>query len=342
MAPAMSRLPVTVVTGFLGSGKTTLINRALRDPGLRDTAVIVNEFGDIGLDHDLIEASSDAVILLKNGCLCCSVRGDLVDTLVDLHRKRQRNEIAPFDRVLVETSGLAEPTPVLEVLLAEPGVKSCFSLAGIVAAVDAVNGPDTLDRHEQSIKQVALADRIVLTKCDLAETTDGIEARLRSLNPSAEIIDARDLDPSRLFTAFPGAWSEEALAAAGAQPDEAHAHRDHNSRVRRFSVTRDAPWSMEILRLFVDALQTNAGPSLLRVKGIINVAESPDAPAVIHGAQQLVHSLAWMRGWPSADRRTRIVFITLDADAGDIEDLIDYIERLAQRTRSVRERAAGA
>lgn len=340
----MARTPVTILTGFLGSGKTTLLNRALRDPRLRGTVVIVNEFGEIGLDHELIEASSDSVVLLQNGCLCCSVRGDLVNTLIDLHQRQLQGELPAFDHVVIETSGLAEPTSVAEVLLAAPGVKPCFSLAGIVATVDAVNGQDTLDTHEQSVKQVALADRIVVTKSDL-HADDGLLERLKRLNPASEVVDVHEADPAALIRASRGSGFEPGWRPAAPAPHRPglrgqDARSRHDERIGRFSIVRDEPWDLDMLRLFLDALAANAGPALLRVKGIINVEDSPDRPAVIHGAQQLVHSLTWLDRWPGEDRRTRIVFITMDQAAGDIEELVADIERLSRRTRAARERAA--
>lgn len=347
----MTKIPVTVVTGFLGSGKTSLLNRALRDPQLKATVVIVNEFGDVGLDHELIEASDDAVVLLENGCLCCSVRGDLVDTLIDLHQKRLRGQIPAFERVAIETSGLAEPTPITEVLGTEPRIKPCFTLAGIVTTVDAVNGSHTLDAHEQSVKQVALAHRIVMTKTDLLDRPNGLLDRLRHLNPSSEILANSEVDPSALirFEARPEqepVWRiappEQGALHASVSGGDQHQHEvhRHDSRINRFSIIRDEPWDFETLKLLLDALATNAGSALLRVKGIINVSHSPDRPVVIHGAQQLVHSLAWLERWPSQDRRTRIIFITMDWNAQEIQDLIQDIERLARRTQAARVRIA--
>ncbi|HZX83594.1 CobW family GTP-binding protein [Pollutimonas bauzanensis] len=342
----MTRIPVTILTGFLGSGKTTLLNRALRDPQLKGSVVIVNEFGEIGLDHELIEASSDSVVLLRNGCLCCSVRGDLVETLVDLHRKRLKGEISAFDHVVIETSGLAEPTPVTEVLVAAPGVNSCFSLAGIVATVDAVNGLVTLDAHEQSVKQVALADRIVMTKSDLLTRPDELRERLGRLNPACEVLDARDVDAGALMR-FPAgdrqepAWRSVAASHGERQVGGSGPHGEahgHDARIRRFAIVRDEPWDLDTLTLLLEALATNAGPALLRVKGLIHMKDSPERPAVIHGAQELVHSLSWLDRWPSEDRRTRIVFITMDQGAEEIGELVEDIERLSQRTRAARSR----
>lgn len=341
----MSRTPVTVLTGFLGSGKTTLLNRALRDPQLEGTVVIVNEFGEIGLDHELIESSSDSVILLQNGCLCCSVRGDLVRTLIDLHQQHLRGEPAVFDQVIIETSGLAEPTPVTEVLLASPGVRSCFELAGIITTVDAVNGQGTLDAHPQSVKQAALADRIIVTKSDLQADNEELIERLKRLNPEAEVVDAHAGDASALIRVSRASSFEPQSRPAGEVPWRTGLRGRsirpvHDTRIGRFSIVRDEPWDLDTLGLLLDALTANAGPALLRVKGLINVKDSPDRPAVIHGAQQLVHSLAWLDGWPSADRRTRIVFITMDQETERIGGLVEDVERLSQRTRAAREKAA--
>lgn len=339
----MNKTPVTIVTGFLGSGKTTLVNKALRDPRLQRSAVIVNEFGDVGIDHDLIQASDDSVVLLPNGCLCCSVKSDLVSTLVDLHRKRAGGSIGAFDRVIIETSGLAEPSAVLEVISADPGVAAFYRAAGIVATVDAVNGGATLDSHDTSLKQVAMADRILLTKTDLlGDAAAGVAVlreRLARINPQADLLEATpDADPGATLyfepdRAFPGA-SE----LAEASHHHSHTHDEHE-RIHRFSIVREEPVPFDTLRLFLEALNATAGPALLRVKGLINVAEHPQGPAVIHGSQSLIHKLEWLDHWPRDDRRTRIMFITLDTDQQSVAEIWSDIERLSQRTRLARERA---
>ena len=345
-------------TGFLGSGKTTLLNRVLRDPGYARTAVIVNEFGDIGIDHDLIDASDDAVVLLENGCLCCAVRSDLVATLADLFQRRARGSIRHFDRVVIETSGLAEPTPVLEVLLSEPSVKARYVPAGVLATVDAVNGAATLDAHVESVQQLALADRIVVTKTDLPQvdvrSLRALQQRIAALNPMADIVPPAGLaDAGSLLRFTPQqllshGWRSNSLddvlavPAGGASHHHGgaarHAHLD--PRIQRFSIVRDQPWELQTLELLLDALAQNAGPRLLRVKGIIAVAQEPERAAVVHGAQNLVHKLEWLPAWPSADRRTRLVFITRDLAAGEVEDIVETVERLSQRTRQLHRRAA--
>jgi G3E family GTPase len=236
-----SKIPVSILTGFLGSGKTTLLNRILRDPGFERTAVIVNEFGDIGIDHDLIAASDDAVILLENGCLCCAVRSDLVTTLFDLYQRRAAGSIHAFDRIVIETSGLAEPTPVLEVLLSEPSVNARYVPAGIVTTVDAVNGEATLDAHIESVQQLALADRVVLTKTDLPQATpEGLQSlldRIRLLNPQAEIVYAADAQDAGAFLRFTPeqllshGWTFKSLDEANT-PRQPHPTLQRRARLR--------------------------------------------------------------------------------------------------------------
>lgn len=333
--PLPSKTPVTIVTGFLGSGKTTLVNRALRDPSLRRAAVIVNEFGEIGLDHELIETSNDMVVLLPNGCLCCAVRSDLVATLGDLQKRRARGTIPAFDHVLLETSGLAEPAPVLEVLASEVSVKAYYAPSGVVTTVDALNGTATLETHIASLKQVALADRIVITKTDLLRGDHThlpiLLGNLRALNPIAEIVDARTLDPGETLRISFGPVDElhrRAAPPVGYWPVIPQSVDQHNGRIHRFSLIRDYPWPRRTLELFLAALRENAGPALLRVKGIINVAETPENPVVVHGVQTLLHNAVQLPRWPSKDRRTRIVFITIDFPEEEIRALMEGVERL--------------
>ena len=351
----MARTEVALVTGFLGSGKTTLINRLLSQPGMADTAVIVNEFGEIGLDHDLIAASDDAIVLLPNGCLCCAVRGDLVRTLDDLHRRRAGGTLPAFARVVIETSGLADPGPVIQALLAEPTLRARYALGNVVALVDAVNGLATLEAHVEALKQAAVADRIVLTKLDLARSTPTAAAgaallreRLAAINPAADVIDVSSAPP--VETVFGAPSFDRTRSAAGVEtwlkwdryPGRSPAVGEsseprHDPRVRSFCIVRDEPLTQDALRLFTDALAKNVGPDLLRVKGIVAVAERPDTPAVLHGAQVLLHEVAWLDGWPSDDRRTRLVFITLTHTREDMESLLDVAQRFsngAARARS--------
>ena len=373
----MSKILVTIITGFLGSGKTTLLNALLKHPDMTDAAVIVNEFGEIGLDYDLVEGSDESVVQLENGCLCCSVKSDLIDTFRDLHLMRLSGDVPKFDRVVIETTGIADPGPVLQIILTDPLVSSCYALDAVVTTVDAINGASSLDRFPECVRQAAIAERIVLTKTDLLEGPDGqaqlgaLKDRLLSINPSVDIIEAMpsQLDPSDLFGAGmfdpetkkvdlkswlrtdayenwppqdPNAGVTERDQAAldyyrkfGHDPGAEHAH---DPAIKSFFLVRDIPIGIETLRLFLDALSRESGPDLLRVKGIVNIAERPDTPAVIQGAQQIFHSLDWLESWPSDDKKTRIVFITHGIDQSHIEDTFDLIERIAQRTAA----AAGA
>ncbi len=325
-------ITVSVVTGFLGSGKTTLLNRLLKDPGLRDTAVIVNEFGDVGIDHLLVEQSSDGVIELSDGCLCCTVRGELVDTLADLVDRLQTGRIQTLRRVIVETTGLADPAPVLHAIMGHPVLMQSFSLDGVIVTVDAVNGMATLDRHAEAVKQVAVADRIVLTKTDLAGDHGQLTERLRKLNPGAPLLSTADgtADVAHLFncglydpatkTADVSGWLRDAAYEAH------HHHHDHDvnrhdARIRAFSLTEDAAIDPGALEMFVDLLRSSQSRNLLRMKGIVKLSDDPERPLVLHGVQEIFHPPVRLSGWPDDDRRSRLVLITRDLDR-------DYVERL--------------
>jgi G3E family GTPase len=357
----MPHTPVTIITGFLGSGKTTLVNRALRDPAMANTAVVINEFGEMPLDHALAARSDDTIMVLENGCLCCTVFGDLVTTLNNLYHAREDGAVPRFDRVVIETSGLADPSPLNQAFLSDPILAGLYRIDATVATVDAVNGPHTLDQHIESVRQVALADRIVITKLDLVaaeqmqKTEAALTARLRRLNPAARIIRSDDpaFDIAMLLRdaapdpadpkADPRAWLN---AAAYDRHDHDHAGHDHDHHhglhdrdIASFCFVREQPISREALRLLLDALQQNLGPNLLRVKGIVNVAEEPERPAVIQGAQHLLHNLSWLDRWPDAERRSRIVFITQGYARAEVEDMIAVLDRVAARTAAARARA---
>jgi G3E family GTPase len=364
--------PVTILTGFLGSGKTTLLNRALRDPAMANTAVVINEFGEISLDHALATQSDDTIMVLENGCLCCTVFGDLVTTLNNLYHSREDGAIPRFNHVVIETSGLADPSPLIQAFLSDPTLAGLYRMASVVATVDAVNGPGTLDNHVESVRQVALADHILITKLDLLESAKAkdaeaaLTARLRRLNPAAKIsrIDDPTFDIGALLRstgldpADPKADARSWLNAAAYEQhlghhhdpeyDHEHHHHGHDHHhglhdrdIASFCFVRDDPIPREALRLLLDALQQNLGPNLLRVKGIVNVAEEPDRPAVIQGAQHLLHNLSWLDRWPDADRRSKIVFITQGFDREEVEDMIAVLDRVAARTAAARARAQG-
>ena len=339
------RIPVSIITGFLGSGKTTLLGRLLRDPAMCRTAVIINEFGEIGLDHELIETSDESFVQLSNGCLCCNVRSDLVLTLGDLAARRAAGTVPQFERVVVETSGLADPAPVLHALMTDRDLCDIYALDGVVTTVDAVSGMATLDEYEVSLRQAAVADRIVLTKTDMpgaqaAATT----ARLARVNPGAPVLGVVQgaVAPAVLFDSgiydvrgkHPDvhAWlAHEAVAAAGGR-----ARHHHDGDLMSFCIVRDKPLRAVTLALMLSALAENCGTDLLRMKGIVGVAERPDRPAVIHGVQHVYHAPVWLEAWPSADRRTRMVFIGRNMRESWVRNLLDLldaevVEEIAQR-----------
>ena len=368
---APRRIPVTLVTGFLGSGKTSFINAALRAPAMARSVVVVNEFGEVGLDHQLVAQSSDSVMVLENGCLCCTVRSDLVGTLNALYHDREAGRIPRFDNVVIESSGLAEPGPVLQAFLSEPTLDGLYRVAGVVTLVDAVNWPQTLRRHDEAIRQVAFADHVFLTKLDLVAGDAGeAEAALRreiaAINPTAEVaavdwapeaiaalLTAPGFDPADP-QADPRPWLN---AAAHESPHDHHEHdhdghehcaddHDHAAHghlhgrgIESFVLTRDTPLSREELRFLLDGIAQNLGPGLLRVKGLVDIADEPGRPAVIQGAQHLLHTMTWLETWPDADRRTRIVFIVQGMAAAELKEMIELLDRVGARTFRARERA---
>lgn len=326
---------VSVVTGFLGSGKTTLLNRLLKEPGLRDTAVIVNEFGDVGIDHLLVEKSGDGVIELSDGCLCCTIRGELVDTLADLVDRLQAGHLGRLRRVVVETTGLADPAPVLHAIMGHPFLMRHYSLDGVIVTVDAVNGMATLDRHPEAVKQIAVADRIVLSKTDLAVSEAGLcrlQARLKRLNPGADQLSVAqgDADYAHLFdcglydpsskTADVAGWLRDAAFATTGH-DHHHDVNRHDARIRSFSLSEDRAIDPAGLEMFIDLLRSSQGRNLLRMKGIVNLSDDSERPVVIHGVQEVFHPPSRLAAWPGDDRRTRLVLITRDMDP-------DFVARL--------------
>jgi G3E family GTPase len=340
--PSSPLVPVTVLTGFLGSGKTTVLNHVLKQPGMAATAVIVNEFGEIGLDHLLVESATDDVVLLNSGCLCCTVRSDIADTLLDLFVGRANGKLPDFARVVIETTGLADPAPVLHTLISDPLIAARYALDGVVTTVDAVNGAATLDRQPEALKQAAVADRLLLTKTDVAEapTAASLRVRLAVLNPSAPIIAAAQgaVDPALLFnlgfydpstkTVDVQRWlRDEAFAAPDHDHgEERHDVNRHDDRIRAFCITRERPISWAALSTWLDALATMRGDDLLRLKAIVALSDRPDEPVVVHGVQHLFHPPVLLPCWPSEDHRTRMVFITRDLPREAIEKTLAAFE----------------
>jgi G3E family GTPase len=344
-----SRVPVSLLTGFLGSGKTTLLSRLIRDPRMARTAVIINEFGEVGLDHLLIARADENTVLMDSGCVCCTIRTDLADTLRDLEQRRRSGRIPDFDRAVIETTGLADPAPLLYTLITEPFLSAHFRLEGVVTTVDALHGMNQLDRQEESVKQAAVADRLIITKTDLtaADQVAALRARLRTLNPGALLLDGREEAVSTVFQFDGGSYSIEAKsldvgrwlqaeaydAHANCQhadghcsandseaPREKQQHR-HDEAIESFCITQDQPVPWTALIAFLDSLTRLRGPDLLRVKGLLNVQES-EQPIVIHGVQHLFHPPVQLGAWPTDDHRSRMVFITRNLRRAAVEELL--------------------
>ena len=338
---------LVVLTGFLGSGKTTLLNRLLRDPALSDSLVIINEFGSVGLDHLLVERVDGDMLVMTSGCLCCSIRGDLVATLEDVLRRRDNGRIAPFERVVVETTGLADPAPVLHTIMAHPYLRLRFRLRAVVTLVDAVVGMETLDRHIEARKQAAMADRLVVTKSDLATETARLDliARLGALNPGARLFDAARgeataaalLDGIAYDPASRGAeaadWLRFEAHASEHREDHAaesrHAHdhhhindvNRHNASIRAFCLRYPRPVPPAAVMLFLELLRSAHGAQMLRLKGLVALSDDPARPVVIHGVQHVMHPPQRLEAWPDTDRETRLVFILQDLEPAFVEGL---------------------
>jgi G3E family GTPase len=357
------KLPVSVITGFLGSGKTTLLRHLLAQDWMKDTAVVINEFGEIGLDHELVEAASEDTILLSSGCLCCTIRGDLIDTLRRLYKQRDRGEIPAFRRLVIETTGLADPAPILQTLIGDPLLSAFYRLDGVITTVDAVNAMSQFDSQIESVKQAAVADRLLITKSDLASAAalSLLEARLRQLNPAAPIhrIIQGQIQADQLFNA--GLYNPETksldvrnwLRAEAYDQDHdhhdghrhdhhGHVHHDHghdhgdghgqhphdvnrhDDHIRAFCLTYEAPLDWDKFVTWIEMLTATNGINILRIKGILNVADE-EKPVAIHGIQHLFHPPVVLPAWPSADRRSRLVFITRDLDAASLgKSLADF------------------
>ena len=338
-----SPLPFNVITGFLGAGKTTLLNRLLDHPGMDGTLVIVNEFGEAGLDHLLVEASADEVLELSSGCLCCALRGDLVETLIDVLGRRASGELRSFGRIVVETSGLADPAPVLHSVMAHPWLLERLRLDGVVTVVDGLFGLRTLEEHPESRKQVAIADRLVITKGDMEEAGKDALSRLaetlRRLNSVARVLRA-DADPVSPETLFHAGLADgngelrvarwlgmEQAAFSGERHGHDHAHsHDHGmpaaahggEEIGSVVLATSEALTPQALEILIDLLRANFGAALLRAKGIVKLSDDPSRPVVIHGVQHVFHPPSRLPSWPEEVRETRMVLIT----RGDLREEI--------------------
>jgi G3E family GTPase len=338
------KLPVLVITGFLGSGKSTLVKKLLSRPEMERVAVIINEFGEVGIDNELIAEVSENMTLLSNGCLCCTVRTDLEETLRELFIKRRAGEIIDFTRVVIETSGMADPTPVMHTLLTDGMVFSRYRLDGVVTLIDVVNGPGQLKEFPEAAKQIAVADRIVITKTDLAkaEAVEALREQLREANPYAGLYTAvqGEIDPALLLDVIPARAREGQIdswlfgTAKTTVPGDAtqggaeegggylgqRVRAEHTLNVSSFTLTFDAPFTWEAFSAVTQLLTSLRGPDLLRVKGLVNIV-GESGPVVVQGAQHLFHPPVAMAAWPGEDRRSRIVFITRNIPRQAVEGL---------------------
>ena len=370
------RLPISVLTGFLGSGKTTVLNHLIGRPELSRTLVIINEFGEIGLDHDLmVHNPDDVVVEMSSGCLCCTIRGDLAKTLREAPGRFARGGELWFDRVVIETTGLADPAPILHTLMSDPRIARRYRLDAVIATVDAVNGADTLDRQVEAVKQAAMADRLLITKTDLIDekALHALQDRLRRLNPAATqaiarngVVDAGALldvglyDPKTKTVDVRNWLKAEAYAEphdhdhghehGAADHSHAHHHHDHHhhdvnrhdAHIKALCLTIEQPVQAEALDLWLEDLRRHKGADLLRMKGVINVAGS-QGPVIVHGVQHVFHPAVTLKRWPSEDRRSRIVFITRDIEEAALRDTLEALTGVkAQRPEFLADMTGGS
>ena len=328
----INQIPVTVITGFLGSGKTTLLSSILKKKEMQKTAVIINEFGEIGLDHALIEHTDENIVELQSGCICCTIQGDLNKTLIDLFDKMMNGKVSSFNRILIETTGLANPVPIIHTLMSSIELIRIYSLDGVITVVDSINGEKTLDLHEESLKQLALAEKIILSKTDIVDKDEikSLVYRIKEINPVSQIIFSKfgNIPLEEIFglgAYDPYKKSEDVkkwLAAEKYKDKKHHHHQDvnrHNENIRAFSMMSENPVNMIAFSFFRDMITAALGANLLRMKGIVNIA-GEERPAVIHGVQHIFHPVQWLETWPDNDRRTKLVFITQNIKKEQIED----------------------
>ena len=328
----INQIPVTVITGFLGSGKTTLLSSILKKKEMQKTAVIINEFGEIGLDHALIEHTDENIVELQSGCICCTIQGDLNKTLIDLFDKMMNGKVSSFNRILIETTGLANPVPIIHTLMSSIELIRIYSLDGVITVVDSINGEKTLDLHEESLKQLALAEKIILSKTDIVDKDEikSLVYRIKEINPVSQIIFSKfgNIPLEEIFGL--GAYDpykksadvKNWLAAEKYKEKKHHHHHDvnrHNENIRAFSMMSENPVNMIAFSFFRDMITAALGANLLRMKGIVNIA-GEERPAVIHGVQHIFHPVQWLETWPDNDRRTKLVFITQNIKKEQIED----------------------
>lgn len=337
------RIPISIFSGFLGSGKTTLLNKLMQRADLRRTLVIINEFGEVGLDHDLmVHSSDDIVVEMSNGCVCCTLRRDLVRTLRDAPGRFSRGGVPWFDRVILETTGIADPAPIINTIMNDEKIARLYRLDGVVVTVDAANGHDTLDEQIDAVKQAAVADRLLITKTDLVEqdVSQKLQDRLSRLNPAAGqlVVTNGDVSPEVLFdlglydpttkSLNVQNWlnSEAYTETQGenASPGQLARAQRHTEEIRSICLTLDEPVSSAALNAWFERLNELKSAEFLRMKGIINLAGS-DKPVVVHGVQHIFHPIVTLDKWPSEDQRSRIVFITRGIDEETLRGTLELL-----------------
>jgi G3E family GTPase len=357
-------IPVSLLTGFLGSGKTTLLNHLVHQPAMRDTLVIINEFGEIGLDHLLVAHSEENVVVeMSSGCLCCTIRGDLQKTLKDAHWRFARNAERQFNRVFIETTGLADPLPILHTLMADAELSEHYRMDGVITTIDAVNGMATLDAHKEAVRQAAVADRLLLTKTDLADASQlaVLQQRLAVINPGAprstllnggiDVSELFDLGMFRAEGKSPDVqkWLNEEAYKVDAEKqhehghhghdghhDQGHAHdvNRHDDQIRAFCFTFEQPIDPAMFEEWLTLLMTMKGDDMLRLKGILNLAGHA-GPTILHGVQHIFHPTIELPEWPSDDHSTRIVFITRNVEKSLIERTFAAFMKAQEQTAYV-------
>lgn len=337
---AEAPIPVNLLTGFLGSGKTTLLQRMLSDPSMAGAAVLINEFGEVGLDHELLDRIDDTVMLMKSGCLCCTVRGEVADSLADLFSRRARGEIPAFDRVVIESTGLADPFPVLSTIRAHPVLRSHFTVGQVITTVDAVNAAAQIASRDEAVRQIGAADVIALTKTDLcgSSETASLRHRLAQINPAARVVLARETTPGEILSDDPARWIDRD-PEAGATPEGAERHHHHHHHhddalgVLSFSLVIEEKVDWTAFGIWLTMLLNRHGDRIFRVKGILDV-EGEERPVAVHGVQHLVHPPVHLSRWPSDDRRSRLVFILEGLEPEVIRRSFEVFNRLSNPVRA--------
>ncbi len=332
---------ITVLTGFLGSGKTTILTSLIKQKQLANAAIIINEFGEVGLDHDLIETTDENVIELQNGCICCTIQIDLKKTLLNLLIKMKKGDISPFNHVIIETTGLADPVPIIHTLMTSLDIQKTYSIDGVITVVDSINGVSTYNAYEEAVKQTAFADRIILSKTDIAdkETVNFLSKRINAINPKVTILksDKNYTQVSKLlglndYNPKNKDWNVREWLEIENKKSSNHLHNHyhehdvnrHGDDIETFAMVTTKPVSMTSVNFFLELLMCQMGEKILRIKGILNV-KGHNCPAVIHGVQHIFHPLRWLEKWPSDNKQSRLVFITKNLKKDTINDLFKII-----------------